>query len=110
LRVLRALCERIVVVLTACTALAVACAHTPKEPQRSRLDGAKTWWIMIGHLPNPLNVDWSRVTDGVDVAVIDGDAGIPVGEWNPRTLRLAYLSVGEANPSRRSWAAVKHQA
>jgi hypothetical protein len=95
--------------LAASAACLAGCAHTGTPSGASRLADVQTWWIMIGHNPNPLSTNWAKVTEGLDMAVIDFDANIPFREWNPRTLRLAYLSVGEANPSRRYWAAVRHQ-
>jgi uncharacterized protein (TIGR01370 family) len=67
------------------------------------------WWILIGH-SNALDaLDWRRQTRDVEMVVLSDDPRIPVRELAPGILRLAYLSVGEADRQRPYWPAVEAQ-
>ncbi len=73
------------------------------------LSDARNWWILIGHIPEPDAIDWRRQTEGSDLVVLNADARIPLASLDPRTVRVGYLSVGEADPRRDYWASVSGQ-
>ena len=44
------------------------------------------------------------------MVVLSGDPRIPIGDFPSSTIRLAYVSVGEADTRREYWPAVRDQS
>ena len=55
------------------------------------------------------SVDWRHYARDAQMVVLSGDPRIPIGELPQSTIRLAYLSVGEADPRRPYWSEVRGQ-
>ena len=84
-------------------------SQRPGGPAVHDLSQVKRWWILIGH-SNALDaLDWRQKTRDAEMVVLSDDPRIPVHDLAQGTLRLAYLSVGEADRQRPYWAAVQAQ-
>lgn len=100
----------------ACATLAatgsLSCAMTSQRsnaPPTHDLSQVTRWWILIGH-SNALDaLDWPRKTRDAEMVVLSDDPRIPVRDLAQGALRLAYLSVGEADRQRPYWPAVEAQ-
>ncbi|HVZ89421.1 MAG TPA: endo alpha-1,4 polygalactosaminidase [Polyangia bacterium] len=93
-------------VLVALLIPAASCRHAPVE-SGSDLARAQRWWILIGSSPLIEAVDWREAGRDTQVVILAGDTKIPLGDFGHGTTRLAYLSVGEADPKREYWNEVE---
>ncbi len=85
-----------------------ACAHAPpRGGDVASLDGVKRWWILIGASPALDVIDWRKQAAGTQMAVLAGDPRIPLADLPRDAIRLAYLSIGEADPRRAYWNEVR---
>lgn len=64
------------------------------------------WWILIGASPVLQGVDWRQAARDTQLVVLGGDPQIPPSDFPRETIRLGYLSVGEADPRRPYWSEV----
>jgi endo-alpha-1,4-polygalactosaminidase (GH114 family) len=67
----------------------------------------RRWWILIGASSVLDGVDWQQAARDTQLVVLGGDPQIPPGNFPKGTVRLGYLSVGEADPRRPYWSAVQ---
>jgi len=85
---------------------------TPTRPSAipvHDLSQVTRWWILIGH-SNALDaMNWPQQTRDTEMVVLSDDPRIPIRDLPRGTLRLAYLSVGEADRQRPYWPAVQAQ-
>jgi len=107
---------RTAAVLTCASLVATGCFGCAMTGQRSSaaapahdLSQVTRWWILIGHSNAVDTVDWRQRTRDADMVILSDDPRIPVRELAEGTLRLAYLSVGEADRQRPYWPAVEAQ-
>ena len=75
----------------------VACTHPRPPVNGADLERVQRWWIVIGHSPVLESLDWRHYARDAQMVVVSGDPRIPIGEFPSATIRLAYLSVGEAD-------------
>jgi uncharacterized protein (TIGR01370 family) len=88
-------------------ALLASCATLPGGRAAADLSGVTRWWILIGH-SNALDaIDWGRQARHTELVVLSDDSRIRLGDIPPGTLRLAYLSVGEADRQKTYWRAIR---
>jgi endo-alpha-1,4-polygalactosaminidase (GH114 family) len=71
----------------------------------SQLDRIADWWIFIGGSAEATALDRARAA-GVELVVLNDHPRLPVG-FGSSTIRLAYLSVGEAEMGRAYWPQVR---
>ena len=84
-----------------------ACGHSP-PPSGADLGRVRRWWILIGASPVLEGVDWHQAARDTQLVVLGGDPAAPAQSNFPReTMRLGYLSVGEADPRRPYWNEVR---
>jgi len=83
-----------------------ACAHKGRAGGRS-LESVRHWWILIGSSPSLDYVDWRGQARDSEMVVLSGDPRIPLTDLPRQTIRLGYLSVGEADPRRDYWNDVR---
>jgi uncharacterized protein (TIGR01370 family) len=93
-------------VLLLLLAILPACAHTPRAGGRS-LETVHRWWILIGSSPALDAIDWRNQARDSEMVVLSGDPRIPLTDLPRQTIRLGYLSVGEADPRRDYWNEVR---
>jgi uncharacterized protein (TIGR01370 family) len=67
----------------------------------------RRWWILIGASPLLEGVDWGQAARDTQMVILGGDPQIPPGLFPRETVRLGYLSVGEADPRRPYWGEVR---
>ena len=100
-----------VVALVACAWLPMAsCAVVqwhPSPESDKRLSNVTHWWILIGRSNAFDAIDWKQPGRETEMIILNDDPGIVLGEIPPSTLRLAYLSVGEADRQRGYWASIR---
>jgi endo-alpha-1,4-polygalactosaminidase (GH114 family) len=79
-----------------------SCLHSPAASASKSADLAhvRRWWILIGTSPMLDGVDWRQAARDTQMIVLGGDPQIPPGDFPSETVRLGYLSVGEADPRR----------
>ncbi len=91
--------------------LAAACAVCTPRPSShasgTDLSRISNWWILIGHSNAFDALDWRTRTRDAEMVILSDDPRIPVGELPPGTLRLGYLSVGEADRQRSDWPSIR---
>jgi uncharacterized protein (TIGR01370 family) len=87
----------------------VACTHPRPPVNGAALERVQRWWIVIGHSPVLESLDWRHYAHDAQMVVVSGDPRIPIAEFPSATIRLAYLSIGEADPRRPYWPAVRGQ-
>ena len=83
-----------------------ACVHSP-SPSGADLGRVRRWWILIGASPVLEGVDWHQAARDTQLVVLGGDPQIAPGNFPRETVRLGYLSVGEADPRRPYWNDVR---
>ena len=83
-----------------------ACVHSPSA-SGADLAHVRRWWILIGASPVLEGVDWHQAARDTQLVVLGGDPQIPPGNFPRETVRLGYLSVGEADPRRPYWNDVR---
>jgi polysaccharide biosynthesis protein PelA len=100
-------------VATLAGALATGCAACARHPAShasgTDLSRVNNWWILIGHSNAADALDWRTRTRDADMVVLSDDPRIPVDDLPPGTLRLGYLSVGEADRQRSDWPAIRNR-
>lgn len=77
----------------------------PRDVERAR-----RWWIFTGHSADAERVDWRRQGESADLVVLSGDPRIPLAQFPGGTIRLGYLSVGEADAHRGYWPSVRERS
>ena len=87
----------------------VACTHPRPPVTGAALERVQRWWIVIGHSPVVESLDWRHYARDAQMVVVSGDPRIPIGDFPSATIRLAYVSVGEADARRPYWPAVRGQ-
>jgi hypothetical protein len=105
---------RAAAMLACASALATACAVCSRRTPPDLAGGAdlsqvSRWWILIGHSNAADVIDWRRQTRGTDMVILNDDPRIPVGDLPRETLRLGYLSVGEADRQQSYWPAIHNR-
>jgi uncharacterized protein (TIGR01370 family) len=93
-----------------CALAALACCSRTLPPAgetRSPLAGVERWWILIGHAQALDVIDWRGVARDTQMVVLSGDPRIPLDSLPHETVRLAYLSVGEADSHGAYWNGVR---
>jgi uncharacterized protein (TIGR01370 family) len=104
---------RAATVLAIAGALATACAvctrRAPSHATSTDLARVSRWWILIGHSNAFDALDWRRTTRNAEMVILSDDPRIPVGDLPAGTLRLGYLSVGEADRQRSDWPAIHNR-
>jgi uncharacterized protein (TIGR01370 family) len=85
------------------------CARQPGAPVRD-LSYVQRWWILIGASYALDALDWRAPPREAQMVVLAGDPRERLGDLPDGTLRLAYLSVGEADRFRRAADGVRDQA
>lgn len=88
----------------------VACTHPRPPVNPAELARVERWWIVIGSSPMIEALDWRHYARDAQMVVLSGDPRIPVGDFPSGTIRLAYVSVGEADTRRAYWPVVRDQA
>jgi len=84
----------------------VACTRPRPSVSGADLARVERWWIVIGDSPMLESLDWRHYAHDAQMVVLSGDQRIPIKEFPPATIRLAYLSVGEADTRRPYWPAI----
>jgi uncharacterized protein (TIGR01370 family) len=87
----------------------VACTHPRAPVNGGDLARVDRWWIVIGASPMLDSIDWSHYARDAQLVVLSGDPRIPIKDFPASTIRLAYLSVGEADTRRPYWPAIRDQ-
>jgi len=87
----------------------VACTQARPPVDASQLANVERWWIVIGSSPMLDAIDWHHYASNAQMVVLSGDPRIPIDELPRATIRLAYVSVGEADPRRPYWPEVRDQ-
>ena len=91
------------------TACAVCTRRPPNHSSGIDLSRVNNWWILIGHSNAFDALDWRTRTRDAEMVILSDDPRIPVGELPPGTLRLGYLSVGEADRQNSDWPAIHNR-
>jgi uncharacterized protein (TIGR01370 family) len=71
-----------------------------------RLDGVTRWWIFLGRTDKAPGFDWRSAAEEAQLVIINHDPRRPVEVPPGPAIRLAYVSVGEAEASRPYWREV----
>jgi uncharacterized protein (TIGR01370 family) len=74
------------------------------------LAGVERWWILIGHAQALDLIDWRQVARDSQMVVLSGDPRIPLKSLPASTIRLGYLSVGEADSRSDYWAKIRDKS
>jgi uncharacterized protein (TIGR01370 family) len=85
-----------------------ACVRQPGAPVRD-LSYVRRWWILIGASYALDALDWRAPGRDAQMVVLTGDPRERLGELPEGTVRLGYLSVGEADRNRREADGVRGQ-
>ncbi len=92
-------------------ALALAAVAACASPFDARppvdLDGARRWWIFLGHSAQIDDADWRGAAAGADLVIFSDDPRLRPAQLSAATVRLAYLSIGEAEMERWYWPKVR---
>lgn len=88
----------------------VACTHPRPSVSGADLAQVQRWWIVIGASPMLEGIDWRHYAREAQMVVLSGDPSIPIQDFPPATIRLAYLSVGEADTRRPYWPSIRGQS
>ena len=96
-------------VLIAAFAIGACTRPRPRVTGRD-LSRVQRWWILIGASYALDSVDWRHQARDTQMVVLAGDPRIPLRDLPPDTIRLAYLSVGEASAHRGDWRLLHDQS
>jgi len=88
---------------------AAACTQARPPVDAAQLAHVDRWWIVIGSSPMLDAIDWHHYARDAQMVVLSGDPRIPIDDLPQSTIRLAYVSVGEADPRRPYWPEVRDQ-
>ena len=94
--------------VAACVAGGGAC--TRAGAPGAALAKVNRWWILIGHAEALEVVDWKHAARDTQMVVLSGDPRVPLASLPPNTIRLGYLSVGEADTHRGYWHAARDRS
>ena len=83
-----------------------SCVHASSS-KSAELAHVRRWWILIGNSPMLDGVDWRQAARDTQMIVLGSDPQVPPAQLPSETLRLGYLSVGEADPRRPYWGEVR---
>jgi len=81
-------------------ALAASCAvplHPPGDDRATDLSGITRWWILIGQSNALESIDLRLQARDTEMVILSDDPRLSIGDIPRGTLRLGYLSVGEAD-------------
>jgi len=95
-----------------CALAALACCSRTLAPAAGTpapLAGVERWWILIGHAQALEVIDWRRAARDTQMVVLSGDPRIPLDSLPRETIRLGYLSVGEADAHGGYWSDVRER-
>ena len=70
------------------------------------LDHVTRWWIFLG-TREATAIEWKRAADGAELVILNHDQRLPLEASTTATIRLAYLSIGEAEVGRPYWPEVR---
>ena len=87
----------------------VACTQARPPVDAAALARVERWWIVIGSSPMLDAIDWRHSARDAQMVVLSGDPRISIDDLPQSTIRLAYVSVGEADPRRPYWPEVRDQ-
>jgi len=87
----------------------VACTQARPPVDAAALARVDRWWIVIGSSPMLDAIDWRHYGRNAQMVVLSGDPRIPMDDLPSTTIRLAYVSVGEADPRRPYWREAQAQ-
>ena len=87
----------------------VACTQARPPVDAAALARVERWWIVIGSSPMLESIDWRHYARDAQMVVLSGDPRISIDDLPQSTIRLAYVSVGEADPRRPYWSEVRGQ-
>jgi uncharacterized protein (TIGR01370 family) len=73
------------------------------------LDGVTRWWIFLGRTDQSPGFDWRGAADEAQLVILNHDPRRPIDLSSSPTIRVAYLSIGEAEPSRPYWPHVRNK-
>lgn len=73
------------------------------------LTKVREWFILLGYDPSAIQVERAKLSH-YDMAILDPDSHPPFSLFNPKTMRIAYLSVGEAEVYRSYWERIKDES
>ena len=68
------------------------------------------WWILIGSSNALASVDWRHLARDAQMVILAGDPRLPLRDLPNETIRLGYVSIGEADAHRGYWQAVRDQS
>lgn len=101
-------CSALLALLALLSLSPLGCHAGPPAPASGAdLARVRRWWILIGASPVLDGVDWRQAARDTQLVVLGGNPRIPPGTFPRETVRLGYLSVGEADPRRPYWSAVR---
>jgi uncharacterized protein (TIGR01370 family) len=95
---------RVTAILACAGALVTSCSH---RSAMADLSGITRWWILIGHSSALEAIDWPRQAGDTEMVILSDDPRIDLGGIPRGTLRLGYLSIGEADRQKTYWGAVR---
>jgi uncharacterized protein (TIGR01370 family) len=87
----------------------VACTQARPPVDAAALARVERWWIVIGSSPMLESIDWRHYARDAQMVVLSADPRISIDDLPQSTIRLAYVSVGEADPRRPYWSEVRGQ-
>ena len=103
--------ERAAALLALAGLTAASCAGGPwttaARPSATSLERVHRWWILIGDSNSFESIDWRHQTRDTEMVILNDDPRIPLHSLPRETLRLAYLSVGEADTRGEGWPTVR---
>ena len=87
-----------------------ACARSRPVATGRDLWRVQRWWILIGASYALDAVDWRHQARDAQMVVLAGDPRVPLGDLPRDTIRLGYLSVGEAGAHREDWQLLRDRS
>lgn len=87
-----------------------ACSRGRPPASASDLAQVNRWWILIGHANGLESVDWRHQARNTQLVILNDDPRIPLADLPRETIRLAYLSLGEADPQRGYWSQIRDRS
>ena len=84
----------------------LACSTATRSVSQP-LDRVTRWWIFLGRPAEATPIEWRRAAEGAELVILNQDHNRPLESSASSTIRLAYLSVGEAEAGRGYWSQVR---